>query len=189
MKVGDPEWLERFDSIEIRNVINSLSILLMERSELDRKLTVARQSIDQSRRFTRILSQTDPDKLLIQVREILELLGASNEVGNGDLIVMHTPHGTRFVLCAAASSLPCQAYQLELALARSGQTELLILLVVNCEAELDPMLRQPMAVYDLPQQVVFKTAQYLLSFLTSENQTDPESFWQHLDSYHHVGMR
>jgi hypothetical protein len=181
MQIGDPEWLDRFDSSETRTAMDNVSRLLMQRSILERELSAARQNIDQARRFTQILTQADPDQLLIRVKEILETLGATTgDGGNPD--ILRTPRESRFALGTAASSLPVQAYQLELALARCSQARLPVLLVANGEAAYDPALRQPMNFDNLPPHVLLMATPDLLALIHSESSDAPDLFWQSLDA-------
>ena len=155
--------------------------LIKTKGEIDQKLVEIRQSIDHTRYFTRILSQTDSDQILIRIKKILELFGASTIESDGNSNLMFTPKGNHFLLCAVASSQPLQTYQIDLALARLGQRMFPVLLVVNNEADIDPILRQPIEFDDFPPNILLRTTLDILSLLTLKNVTEVNLFWQKLE--------
>lgn len=181
MQINDPKWLEKFDSQETQIAIENLNNLIKTKDELDQKLVEIRRSIEHTRYFTRILLQTDSDQMLIRIKKILELLGASTKVSDGNPNLMTTPKGNHFLLCAVASSQALQTYQIDLALARLGQRVLPVLLVINNEADIDPILRQPIEFVDLPPNVLIRTTIEILTLLSLGNAIEVNSFWQRFE--------
>jgi len=110
LQIGDPDWLDQFDTTDTQAAIARLSQILLERYQLEHEIAEIRQEIDKRRFFSRILTLSDAQQLQLQALDILKHLGAGedeNQIqGQAKIAGWHSILYQRGCLSITITSLP-----------------------------------------------------------------------------------